>query len=306
MLAKSSFLFLSVFISFLRCSESSPVSDSGSDMKEMLKDIDKNPPDKCFTPPNLEDIFIRSCEQVIDSAGKCSFGWTAFTLAFRFKDPNTVEQDDYKIFFDILKVKSPLYSAVFWSGVGGVVEEISVHPKISSSANRVTSSIINTMATDYNVMCWCGNTTALLDTVNPCPIAPVAAFWQEFASRFGKSGAGIVYWIGDGNREGGAYQNTTLFSKFEFPKLTYPRVYRMVIMVIHECNETMVEGCGEGTLQTLENDALEQYGNIGYRCENVCGDASDEQQIPLLADQCMQIITEEQKRGLKTYSGIAN
>lgn len=301
MLAKSSLLFFlfAGFGSFIRYSESSPVFDVDSDMKEMLKDIGKNLPDKCFTPPNLEDIFMRSCEQILDDTGKCSFGWTAFTLAFRFKDPSTVKQDDYKIFFDILQVKSPLYSTVFWSGVEGVVKEISVHPKISSSANRVTSSIINTMATDYNVMCWCGNATAVLDTANPCPIAPVAAFWQDFASRFGKAGAGIVYWIGDGNREGGAYQNTSLFSQIEFPKLTYPRVYRMVIMVIHECNETMVEGCGEGTLQTLEDNASQQYGNTGYRCENVCGNASDEQQIPLLAEQFMQIITEEQKRGLK-------
>ena len=292
-----SFLFLSVFVSFFRYSEPS-LFDVDSDTEEMLEDIGKSLPDKCFTSPNLEDIFIRSCEKVLDNAGKCSFGWTAFTLAFRFKDPNTVKKDDYKIFFDILQVKSSLYSTVFWSGVKGIVEELSVHPKISSSANRITSSIINTMATDYNVMCWCGNTTALLDTFNPCPIAPVVAFWQEFSSRFGKSAEGIVYWIGDGNRDGGAYQNTTLFSKYEFPKLTYPKVYRMVIMVIHECNETMAEGCGEGTLHILENYAMEKFGgHLGYRCENVCGNVSDEQQIPLLADQCLQIITEEQKRG---------
>lgn len=268
-----------------------------------MEDIGKKFPEKCFTPPNLEDIFIRTCENILDNAGQCSFAWTAFTLAFRLKDPTTVTKEDYRLFFDILPVESPRYSAVFWSGVPGIIEQISVHPKVSTSANRVSSSIINNMAADNNVMCWCGNVTTHFDTLNPCPITPVVEFWKAFSSRFGESGNGIVYWIGDGNRKEGAYQNTTLFTEFEFPRIKYPKVYKLVAIVIYDCdergNETMSEGCGEGTLKELENQAMARFGS--YRCEKVCGNVSDERQISSLSEKCLQIITDEQQKGIATY-----
>ena len=169
---------------FLRCGATSTIVADAAPEK-ILEDIGKKVPEKCLTSPNLENIFMRACEKVVDDAPQCSFAWSAFTLAFRFKDPSTVTKDNYKLFFEIFSVKSPLYSAVFWSGAGKLIEQISMHPSISTSANQISSNIINTMATDDNVFCWCGNATASLDTVNPCPVTPVAAFWQAFSSNFG-------------------------------------------------------------------------------------------------------------------------
>ena len=296
------FFFLSsFFFIFLRCCATSATGvDPNS--KQILEDIGKRIPEKCYTSPNLENIFLRACEKMLGDVSRCSFAWSAFTLAFRFKSPDTITKDDYKLFFEFFPIKSPLYSAVFWSGVRRIIEQVPIHPTISTSANQISSNIINTMATDDSVFCWCGNTTASLDTINPCPVTPVAAFWQAFSSNFGESAEGIVYWIGDGNREGGAYQNATMFAEFEFPKLAYPRVYRLVAIVIHDCNETTVveerEGCEEETLKILENQAIRRFGrNMGYQCEKVCGNASDEQQISMLADHCLRIIKEEQQRG---------
>ena len=88
-----------------------------------------------------------------------------------------------------------------------------------------------------------------------------------------------------------------MFAEFEFPKLRYPRVYRLVAIVIHDCNGTE-SGCEKGTLKILEDQAVRSFGgSMGYRCEKVCGNASNEQQISTLADQCLQIIREEQHRG---------
>ena len=295
------FVLSSFFFIILCCCATSVISvDPG---KKILEDrTGKKFPEKCFTPPDLENIFLRACEKVVDDASQCPFAWSAFRLAFRSKDPETVTKDDYKLFFEIFPMKSSLYSVVFWSGVRRIVEQISMHQSISTSANQIASNIIDNMATDDDVFCWCGNATASLDTVNPCPVTPVVAFWQAFSSNFGESAEGIVYWIGDGNREGGAYQNATLFTEIEFPKLLYPRVYKLVAIVIHDCNETTVveesEGCEEETLKVLEDQSVRKFGrNEGYGCAKVCGNASDEQQISTLADHCLQIIREEQQKG---------
>ena len=270
-----------------------------SDEIKMIEDIGKSIPNKCFTLPAIEDMFMRACEKILNSHTQCSYACSAFTLAFSYKDPNMVAENDYKLFFDIIPVETHLNAVVYWSGVRSIAEQISTYPNISTSTNHASSRIINTMENDGNVKCWCANTTAFLDTINPCPVTPLVAFWRAFYSRYGELGIGIVYWIGDGNREGGAYQNATFFSDFEFPQLKYPRVYRMVALVIYDCNATKSEKCGEGTLKVFEDHAVKKYGS--YRCENVCGDISDEKQIPSLADQCLEIIRAEEERGTYVY-----
>ena len=84
----------------------------------------------------------------------------------------------------------------------------------------------------------------------------------------------------------------------EFPQLKYPRVYRLVALVIYDCNGDKPEKCtcGEGTLKVFENHAVRKYGS--YQCDNVCGNISDEKQIPSLADQCLEIRKEEEERGM--------
>ena len=270
------------------------------DIKKMMEDMGRSVPDRCFTPYDLESIFSHACKVVLNgNETRCSFAWTSFRLAFGRKDPNTVTLEDYDTYFDVLPPKSRVNSAVYWSGtaVKSIVEKISEEPLISSSVNHDSSRIINTMIKDYNVTCWCGNTTAFLDTANPCPITPVVAFWEGFSSHFGKSGRGVVYYIGDGNRAEGAYQKTSFFAKFEVPKLNSSRINKLVVINIHDCNNQMVEQCGEGTLKLLQNQAVGKYGNAGYSCEAVCGNASDGQQISSLTSDTIQIIREEQRKG---------
>ena len=290
-------IFLSIIVA---CSKAT----TDPDIKKMMEDMGRSVLDRCFTPSNLESIFSRVCEGVLNgNTIQCSFAWTSFRLAFGRKDPNTVTAEDYDRYFDVLPTKSRANTAIYWSGASleSAVVEISKEPMIASSVNHDSSRIINTMMKDYNVTCWCGNKTAFLDTVNPCPITPVVAFWQAFSSHFGESGRGVVYYIGDGNRAEGAYQNTSFFANFEFPKLG-ARISRLVVIDIYDCNSEIVERCGEGTLELLEDLAVSKYGNESYNCEAVCGNTSDEQQISSLTNDTIQIIREEQLRGNYIHS----
>lgn len=267
-------------------------------IKQLMKDSDRRMPDEpCYTPYDLKDIFSRACEKVKSDEAFCDGAWSAFTSGFGFKDPETVTEEDYKQYFDFVPIISAPNSSLYWSGVPSVVEEISKHRNISSSFNQAASSIVNIMNEQYNVTCWCGNKTAILDTVNPCPPEPLTGFWEAFSIHFADAGKGVVFWIGDGNREGGAYQNTSFFTTEEFPRLTYPRVVRLIAIDIYSCGQEVVEKCGEGTMQLLEDEAIKKYGNTGYKCADVCGDPLDESEVPLLANKTLQIIREEQHIG---------
>ena len=277
--------------------------DPGVDMKEMMEDMGRSMPEECFTPPDLEERFLNACRIAIEDSDKCPAAWEAFTDAFAFKNPNNVTGDDYKSYFDVLPISSTPNSVVFWSGVQGVIEQISRYPNISSSANQDASNVINTMTADGVVECWCGNKTAILDTVNPCPMTATTVFWQEFSCLLAESTTGIAYWVGYGDREGGAYQSSSFFANYEFPKLISDRVKRLAIVNIHDhdCgNETEIigdhEDCGEGTLRTLQRQAERKYGrSMGAECYEVCGNPFDEKQVLFVANETLGIIREEQR-----------
>ena len=67
-----------------------------SDEIKMVEDIGKSIPNKCFTLPTTEDIFMCACEKILNSHIQCSHACSAFTLVFHYKDPNM--QGDGKVF----------------------------------------------------------------------------------------------------------------------------------------------------------------------------------------------------------------
>ena len=299
--AESSMICYSSILVVLLCTfvASSKLTIEKKIMEDMGRSVSNS--NTCYTPSNLKTVFLQVCEEVLNgNITQCSFAWTAFNIAFGLKDPNTLTLQDYDTYFDVLAAKTRANSNVYWSGssLRSVVEEVSKRNISSSSVNLASSRIIDIMIKDHNVMCWCGNTTAYLDTVNPCPITPVVAFWQAFSNHFGESGRGIVYYIGDGSRAGGAYQNDTFFATFEFPKLINDRVKKLTVIDIYDCNNVMVERCGEGTLEVLQNLTVGKYGTEGYACTAVCGSITDKQQISLLAAKVTRIIKREQSKGI--------
>ena len=292
-----------VFLILLMASFTVCNVDEFSFTKEMMYNVCRRFPDKpCYTPHDMEDKFSRACQKVLGDEPLCDGAWDAFTSAFKFKDPNTVIDEDYNRYFDFIPIVSAPNSSLFWSGVPSVVEAISKHRNISSSFNQASSSIFNIMSEEFNVTCWCGNKTAVLDMVNPCPVEPTVGFWKSFSAHFGESGKTVVFWIGDGNREGGAYQNTSFFTTVEFPRLTYPRVIRLIAMDIYDCGHKTVESCEEGTMRLLGDEAVKKYGSMGYKCVDVCGDPLHKREVPLLAEKALKIIREAQNAGDLVYT----
>ena len=42
--------------------------------------------DEFYTPPDLEDIFLNTCNQLVGNHTKCQSAWKGFTDAFGYKD----------------------------------------------------------------------------------------------------------------------------------------------------------------------------------------------------------------------------
>ena len=71
---------------------------------------------------------------------------------------------------------------------------------------------------DDCVQCWCENKTHTLDIVNLCPMpGPTTVFWEKFSCLLGESASGISFWVGYGDRSGGAYHSNSFFANCEFP-----------------------------------------------------------------------------------------
>ena len=215
-----SFLLISLFILFLSLPAQSTT------IKDMMEDVGITVPDVCRTPTDLESIFYNECFIVLVDIYQieCVAPWNGFIAAFGYKDPNTITPNDYITYFNVIPVKSPPNSVLFWSGVRSFITTLSKYPGISSSANQPSSLIFNAMRASNNVKCWCANANEMIDTVTPCPATPYTTFWAEFSVLLAQSANGIAFWVGYGNRDGGAYDPNSFFGQYEFPNLNVKRL----------------------------------------------------------------------------------
>ena len=287
-----SFLLPLLFILFL----SPPVwSINSSTIRNMMEDMGMTVQTECYTSPHLPGIFLSTCYDVLEDAYKCQSALSAFGKAFGRKDPNTVTANNYNGFFNIIPVASNPNSVLFWTGVRNVTEKVSEHPDISSSANQPSSLIFNKMrASKYNIACWCGNKTHVIDTYNPCPPTPTYMFWAQFSTLLGRSATGVAFWAAYGNKDGKPYNPDSFFAKFEFPNMV--NVNRLVVIDIYNANK-VGEKCGQGSLALLQNQAVNRYGKNGYQCYMIYGDPTDAQQVGTLAAKTYEDI-EKEKQGI--------
>lgn len=59
------------------------------------------------------------------------------------------------------------------------------------------------------------------------------AFWAQFSIQFASVASGTVFYLGNGEREGGVFQPDSNFAQYELPRLSPPRVNGVVVIVIH-------------------------------------------------------------------------
>ena len=72
-----------------------------------------------------------------------------------------------------------------------------------------------------------------IDYSNSCPCGVTEAFWAQFSIQFASVASGTVFYLGNGEREGGVFQPNSNFAQYELPQLSPPRVSEVVVMVIH-------------------------------------------------------------------------
>ena len=59
------------------------------------------------------------------------------------------------------------------------------------------------------------------------------AFWAQFSVQFASVASGTVFYLGNGEREGGVFRPDSNFAQYELPQLSPLRVSGVVVMVIH-------------------------------------------------------------------------
>ena len=122
------------------------------------------------------------------------------------------------------------------------------------------------------MLCGSLNTSGIVCGVNACTDNPRTQFWASFSAMLGMRAEGVAFWLAWGERPNGTYQDTSFFAQYEFPYLQPPRVSRLVVLNVHSEGEG--EGCGNGTLGTLETQSVRRFGACGYMCYDVIGNAS--------------------------------
>ena len=259
-----------------------------------LMDTRSEPSDtQCYTLPNFMELFIDSCRGVLNTTGnvedRCNMAWEKFSGAFAFVDPLQVNLSSYDEYFEFLKVESEPNSVLFWSGVVKLTEMVSKTNKypVSSSFNQPASEIINNMAKYPN--CWCGGSGGI-DYTNPCPDNPATSFWAKFSCILGESASGISFWMGNGERDGGAYRNTSFFTQYEFVKLNPPDDTKLIVIDVHRMD--VGEACDTGSLVELKELVTTKFGSDGYVCHDVIGNPNDPDEE--LTNNVVEIIGAEQ------------
>ena len=58
-------------------------------------------------------------------------------------------------------------------------------------------------------------------------------FWNQFSIEFASVAKGTIFYLGYGERDGGAFRNTSSFARFEIPNMEYPRVTAAVVLNVH-------------------------------------------------------------------------
>ncbi len=62
-------------------------------------------------------------------------------------------------------------------------------------------------------------------------------FFEQFSLLFARAARGTIFFLGYGEREGGTFDETSFFAKYELPNLNPTEVTRVVVMLVHRRGE---------------------------------------------------------------------
>lgn len=72
-----------------------------------------------------------------------------------------------------------------------------------------------------------------IDYTNYCLCNVTNQFWIQFSINFAQAARATDYWLGDGERPGGAYQSSSCFGSVELPNMTASAVNEVVVLLVH-------------------------------------------------------------------------
>lgn len=249
------------------------------------------------TPNNIQTLFGSACFDIVKDTKICSNGWTAFEKAFAGKNWNASTFSDYDAYFSVFPFPTTNMrnTVLFWTGTDRLQTALTSRANLISSANVVSITIINKMATVYNVTAWCGNGSGGIDYVSTnCPPyspgTPRYTYYATFSDRLASNSAGVVFFLSENT-----FRNTSVFAQIELPRLlNNTAVTKIVVLNVYKyLNGT----CNQTTSPFLRiNKTID--GGKAFSCVDVYGDAS---QIPpsdeLLAALTQAIIKEQTSKG---------
>lgn len=72
-----------------------------------------------------------------------------------------------------------------------------------------------------------------IDYNDPCLCNVSGFFWDQFSVDFATVAKETIFYLADGERDGGAFRESSAFAQFEVPNLEYPRVTQTMVLNVH-------------------------------------------------------------------------
>ncbi|XP_063956730.1 ADP-ribosyl cyclase/cyclic ADP-ribose hydrolase 1-like [Lytechinus pictus] len=193
-------------------------------------------------------------------------------------DPCGTPPDAFDAFLDMVPPTTAHGTTMFWSGVAGanIPQDIA---QVTTAFTVLEETFPGYMAGNLS---WCGATDGeesgpgLNFTVCPtwrnetCPNNTKAAFWDKASKMLANQAAGDVYVTLNAQREGGAFNNGSVFARIESPNLNPDAVTNVAIYLIPDFtlqipNKMYRETCTNGSVLYLRNRLMNM--NFNVTCE---------------------------------------
>ncbi|XP_070538425.1 ADP-ribosyl cyclase/cyclic ADP-ribose hydrolase-like [Ptychodera flava] len=226
------------------------------------------------TTQNLKEIFIGRCwdYQFVYNRQSCRTSelknctelWELFHDAFAYQSPCNVTSEGYQPFIDKSMQAVGINKTLFWSGTFHVAH-------VHAFENRQYSTLEDTLSGYITqMMTWCGqegDPGINYETCDgECRNKATEAYWGPTSAKFASLAEGKVTVLLNGSRAGGAFRNTSFFTRYELPNLNPEKVTVVNVLVTHSLDVPVIEKCGVGSLKELEKK-LEEH-KLKHTCHD--------------------------------------
>ncbi|KAJ8043700.1 ADP-ribosyl cyclase/cyclic ADP-ribose hydrolase 2 [Holothuria leucospilota] len=166
------------------------------------------------------------------SQTNCTDALNEFLEAFAFKDPCKVPEDAYDGFLNKSMVHSEPNETLLWSGTKNIAINIATITDRYTTIERTAAGYI------LNGLRWCGENGSSginYGSCGPCEEGQYDAstqFWRSASRHFAAQARGFVSVVLNSTRNGGAFNETSIFASQELPNINVTLVSHVYIHVV--------------------------------------------------------------------------